>query len=744
MKKNPNHKPRLLRFVSKSAALFLSLLCMNAQGQISEITDIPGWKHVRTADGHDLAWNDSFYHYRSAEGTSMFSLWVPDGDEPIRGLIINGHGGGIGDNRRFSREQSFRHFAAQHRFGVVGLHHYSGRAMFHQGGSDFLNALDALAALGRHPELKHLPFIIFGSSNGAGTAYALANYAPERTIAFGMNVGRMATPSRPTGGTLEVPGMTIVGPEDPFFAQPEVSERIKVESARARGARWAIVVEAGKGHEDGFSIDLFIPFFEACIDLRLPKEADARKGPVTLKTIPLENGWLADHATWTDSVTRIVPYPSFEGDTSRASWLPNEATAHAYRAVGTFSAPVEIVVEGMPRIASPFNQPMDFMSVGGNLIPAGEPLTLSAAIPSDMEWSQVEFYDGAHLLGSRQREEGNPSLEVTADPRGRAHLSLTTIVTDTKGTQFTSRPFHILIQANNNLNHPGDFNPTSTSGPRLTFERSISWGLPNPEIIRKDPMCLGAQRLTHDQEARFAAASADTSSIGERWATIESPDELELIGRRPIPDRVIRPAFAPEDAKVIARAAYGEKGLYFLFTISDNEWVGPKSPEDLLRSDVVDLLIAGHSWETYRTHPPAHGFVNASWLIPWDAHQIQVSAGAEGLPTQYRHAYADPFEFRMFTLPTADSAQQFHGLRFRIEEVSDNLRRMEWFLPWEILGTPPEQPTAGRRHAFYLAYFDRDAEGDKEIRPTHLTNPWTLEAQTGSWPDAWMDLVLLP
>ena len=57
-----------------------------------------------------------------------------------------------------------------------------GRRVYEEGAAVFFTALDHFAALGYHPELAHLPFVMYGSSNGGASTYGFVNYAPERPI----------------------------------------------------------------------------------------------------------------------------------------------------------------------------------------------------------------------------------------------------------------------------------------------------------------------------------------------------------------------------------------------------------------------------------------------------------------------------------------------------------------------------------------------------------------------------------
>ena len=57
----------------------------------------------------------------------------------------------------------------------------------------------------------------------------------------------------------------------------------------------------------------------------MPEGADAGKGPVELRALRIQDGWLGDINTG-----RIAAYSQFQGEKSTASWFPNEEVAEAW------------------------------------------------------------------------------------------------------------------------------------------------------------------------------------------------------------------------------------------------------------------------------------------------------------------------------------------------------------------------------------------------------------------------------
>ena len=106
---------------------------------------------------------------------------------------------------------------------------------------------------------------------------------------------------------------------DPFTREDEGVRAMTemVTGARARGARWSMIA-AEKGHEDGAAFDIYLKLVEQAIATRYPADADPAKGPVALKSVAEESGWLADTSSWGSGITQIADYQSYNGDRSKA------------------------------------------------------------------------------------------------------------------------------------------------------------------------------------------------------------------------------------------------------------------------------------------------------------------------------------------------------------------------------------------------------------------------------------------
>jgi hypothetical protein len=91
---------------------------------------------------------------------------------------------------------------------------------------------------------------------------------------------------------------------------------------RARGAPIGFAADPRTGHECGDSRYLAIPFFDACLALRLP---DRGKSDQALRPVDRAGAWLAPLPGDT-----AVPASASPGAENEAVWLPDERLAHAW------------------------------------------------------------------------------------------------------------------------------------------------------------------------------------------------------------------------------------------------------------------------------------------------------------------------------------------------------------------------------------------------------------------------------
>ena len=224
-------------FKSLKSFCLLGLILLSLQGMAQR-------EMLKLENGDQYSWDGQYYDFRDADGVKMIKLWIPPGIHPVKGVFISGHGGGGGDSRNFARDENVRALAMRLGFAVAGLHNFPGRRVYEEGAPVFFEALDHFAGMGHHPELAHLPFVMYGSSNGGAATYGFVNFAPERAICFVANVSAGGNPEVPVEEALGVPGVFIMGEFDALIGQRGI-DRTARDDGRCKGKRGPLELGTG-------------------------------------------------------------------------------------------------------------------------------------------------------------------------------------------------------------------------------------------------------------------------------------------------------------------------------------------------------------------------------------------------------------------------------------------------------------------------------------------------------------------
>ena len=542
----------------------------------------------------------------------MMKLWVPPHAAPVRGILISGHGGGSGDSRNFARDENMQAFAARFGFGLAGLHTFPGGRIYSQGGKVFFDALSAFAAYGKHPELMNVPFAVFGSSNGGATAYGFANYAPQRCLCFVSNFAAGGNPPVPTDDAIKVPGIFVMGRFDSLNRGMEGVQRLEtlIGGARARGARWAMIVE-DKGHEDGVAFDVYANLLDQAIKLRHPADADTRKGPVQLTEIPEDAGWLADMSTWESGITTIADYASYRGDKKAASWLLDKDIAYIYRGAATRLDPISTGIEAVSRVYNPNTAPGTMYSVGGPIVEPGRKLNLVCDVRDLPDWSKVEFYNGAEKLGEADAPN-NPVLPITVDKNNIVYC-LTAVATTSSGAQRVAAPFYFAVKDPSlDLLSDAQKNPAryeDTIGP--VGSKTMADVPPDytPKAGGKPENILLAYGLTTDQEKTFAA---DPRAVSAFWNVIDDKhDHIFMDQRNNNRQGNSFSAVNSRDATMLVKAAHSARGLYLYFEVTDNMFLNyDPTLNGYLNTDCLSVMLDSKSSAVILDPKNAHNYLN--------------------------------------------------------------------------------------------------------------------------------------
>jgi hypothetical protein len=269
-----------------------------------------------------------------------YTLWIPDGIQTVRAVIVHQHGAGIPaaqSGATSAYDLQWQALAKKWDCVLLGPSYrvLNDATDLTPGGSEwwfdprqgsdkvFLRALDELAAKSGHAEISSVPWCLWGHSGGGIWSNVMSMLHPERVLAAFLRSGNVVAfrtrsefvqPTVPPA-IYEIPTMVNFGVGERGNRAWDGSIAI-FEEYRAQGSPIGLAPDPRTAHWCGDSRYLAIPFFEACLQMRLSD------WPKILKPVDMSSAWLAAHFGDT-----AVPAAEFKGDPNKAVWLPNAAVA---------------------------------------------------------------------------------------------------------------------------------------------------------------------------------------------------------------------------------------------------------------------------------------------------------------------------------------------------------------------------------------------------------------------------------
>lgn len=687
----------------RTAAAFALLLSVSLLSFSQNITTLD--------NGDQVAWDGEYYDFRAGDGVKMIKMWIPPNTDPIRGMFISGHGGGGGDSRTFARDENVRAFAMRQGFAVVGLHNFPGRRVYTDGAEVFFQALNEFAALGHHPEIANLPFVMYGSSNGGAATYGFVNYAPERAICFLCNVSAGYNPELPVEDALKVPGIFIMGKFDALIRDRGIDATRKImEYSRPKGALWAWALEL-KGHEDGASFDVYMKLVEQAVAARYPSKGNIRKKALKLIEIKEEDGWLADQESWGSGLTTIAAYSDYKGDKSKAGWLLNEDMASVYRSMATHHNPLSLKIKEFDRTYNPHIDPGTMFSLGGPVANPGDKINIICNTDAFPECKKIEIFDGAEKLG--EAAGGEKAIVTTSLDINRKVYCLTALATAADGTQRTCNPMHFFVR-DPGLNWKRE--EVQTSYIKKGAIKGAKYdGLVEIEAqVDKQDSVLISYGLNAEQEGSF---SADDGAISPFWKQIdETKDMISMSPRSNAPGGEAFNFVLTHDCRMSVKSAFGSEGIYLLFEIMDdsdvpwpNKLTATEAEIFYYNFDAVDVLMDSRDVADITSETQSHMFLSPGFGLTESSKQYQVACGTPNeRPDGFKRTIPDPWDFNSKYI-TFDDAKEVLGIEIELLTTDNFFKAQEWLIPWSEIGTGiEEQPTPGSRLAFSPGFNDRD------------------------------------
>lgn len=278
------------------------------------------------------------------------TLWIPPNVKTIRGIIVHQHGCGVGaclGGETAAYDLHWQELARKWDCALLGPAYQQAEEQDcrlwcdprNGSGDVFIQALSALAKKSGHPEVAVVPWCLWGHSGGGFWASLLQMEYPERIVAIWFQSG--TAHSRWVSGEIEAPKITAAAMQIPMMTNSGLKERdherfktawfgslAMFKDYRSRGAPIAFTPDPKSGHETRDSRYMAIPFFDACLEQRLPAKPGAGS---PLGEMDEAVAWLADVPV-DPLIQRAGPAPvaQYKGDKLTAAWLPNERVAKAW------------------------------------------------------------------------------------------------------------------------------------------------------------------------------------------------------------------------------------------------------------------------------------------------------------------------------------------------------------------------------------------------------------------------------
>lgn len=263
-----------------------------------------------------------------------YYLWIPDATPVLRGVIVHQHGCGEGAEKggvTASRDLHWQALAKKWNCALLGSSYRAKGKSCRlwcdpRNGSDarFRQALADFAKQSGHAELATVPWCLWGHSGGAFWASLMQVKHPKRIVGIWLRSGTAF--GYWTKGEIPKPEVPQAAYGIPVVCNPGRKEKTHkrfrrawdgalamFKAYRAKDAPIAFVPDPKTAHECGESRYAAIPFFDACLAMRLPKTGSAK---TELRPVEMKRAFLSPF----DAI-KASGVSNYKGDPKTASWL---------------------------------------------------------------------------------------------------------------------------------------------------------------------------------------------------------------------------------------------------------------------------------------------------------------------------------------------------------------------------------------------------------------------------------------
>ena len=295
-----------------------------------------------------------------------YTVWIPQGVEQVRGVIVHQHGCGEGSCKSGltgAFDLHWQALAKKHDCALLAPSYEQPDKAECQMWCDprngssaaFQKCLADLGAQSGHPELAKVSWALWGHSGGGHWAGGMALLHPERVAAAWLRSGVPLLTENPQRATIKTHTVPAAAMGVPLMCNPGTKEGVTVKEGRfagvwpsneaffkevrSKGGLIGVAVDPLTAHECGNQRYLAIAWLDACLAVRLPD-----KSGEPLKPMPTEGAWLTELLG-----SEAVPAAKFSGDPKLAVWLPNEQVAKKWMQYVKDTAVVDATPPPAPR-----------------------------------------------------------------------------------------------------------------------------------------------------------------------------------------------------------------------------------------------------------------------------------------------------------------------------------------------------------------------------------------------------------
>ena len=276
-----------------------------------------------------------------------YTIWIPDGDGPLRGVIVHQHGCGEGSCKSGltgAFDLHWQALAAKHRCALLSPAYEQPQAADCQlwcdprngSGAAFQQGLKDLGTQSGHLELTEVPWALWGHSGGGHWAGGMVLTHPERVAAAWLRSGVPLLEANPDRAAIKPHELPDAALTVPIMCNPGTKEGVTVKegrfagvwpanetffhAVRGRGGLVGVAVDPLTAHECGNQRYMAIAWLDACLSARLPEEPGQPLRPMSTS------------GAWLGSITggTAVEAAGYQGDVRQLGWLPNADIARTW------------------------------------------------------------------------------------------------------------------------------------------------------------------------------------------------------------------------------------------------------------------------------------------------------------------------------------------------------------------------------------------------------------------------------